>query len=1650
MLLNLPEKYLASLLPAKVVALDERGLLQAFISGYQDRLEDLRSYVKKFHALIDPAGLGDETVVLASVRSEQGLVFLRSLDVDETTPADAADLPAWVAATLAVEPEDVVSAARGSDLLRESGAPTLYLLAATVGAVLHQRIGTQDEDTTAVFVKFLQTYFDRLKIKGTAQSFAALGHLLGFDEVSVQSLWGRLSPRIANDAGDGRNNPDFSPMPEFDVRQALGLFYNPHEFRDGPFFEWTGTVSPHLSNTAFYSQVVNGFNPWVRVTVLNQTDVSVDADGTMANHPAEGAYPLTGGSPHTKAGVTIAGTPFRFEAVAEGESFNGLVVQVLEFTDTGTSADRLLRIYDRLSGIKYRTSFYDLGLAVTEETSVELFGSPTMRRNATLVANPGAAVSPYRPWSAGTTSYTLDPFDYTIRPGSPTTPVQARVQAARTDLQLDSTALLAAANQSAQVFEEVRPATRYPRSVGAGYLNSDGAGLAIYRQVEPLFAVSLASGSYGGYAIKAPQGAHQGRVEILPPGATEFVPVDAQLSVGGIVVTYTGPGFSGTHNLSTDQWQFATDVDEAVPGTVVAIIWEPTDSELVRLPEPGQASAWTRSYVGGGTATLSRNFNSFANWTVPAGYQVDLIGDNGYQVFDDVYPGQGIYANLSGQAEFGKLVSRESFDWVAGSSYSMAVMLAGNHQVGDSVVEVRFAGTSIPVARTVSAGFSLTTLTHTAATTFSGVVEIETVSGVVGAGALYTQGTLTNTTTSTVLLNEDLNRFPAPALSVTVVPANAGQQRAEDEPDGQNIESTDDVPWRRDLTLGGELVNADVYCPAADDLLRVDVSDEVAVKDQDGVEYRVYSVDSETQPPRMVQVAVPTLEGYEPGQLAVGYKGTLKSLSDVEASFWSTGSAYPDERTSGVAPYRALGGLFSTGTAHLYHVGLVHGVLVADAPAFNASHHRDGLAYWLPFNEHPEEGLQPHDRSSFATDPAVTGLSQSARVWDADHGWVLRVLANDVVSTTAHRGMVDDFAWSGWLKFSSLAAAASQAIGVDGGNRTVTSRFAATRNILRVGSLEFGISTASGTPYFGLCTGGVFSSSLRVQMTLGSAMFIGVSVSDGTAQLYKSADLATAVTAVGSGVAVVTDADDMDAITVSGGLRDTTIHDLRVWAQPKSLADFKKVHSYQPTETACLYPLALVESVNHQDKRAFKVLPNGLVVLDTPPGSVRKEAQTRVRRYDGGGRYVGSPEFNEVGLGGGDPVLPTTWLLGGRQQYLLAATGTTVSSGTYGFTGTNSAFDVALDRDSVALSPDTSAVPAVSLNPARDRIWIIGDEVSSNGSMVAPVYEVGVEAVGVNGTLVVSRTVRADYHDQPTGSISLVASGTNRVSVDTSGTAYTRTGCPSLPATPAYIYAHSLLLESVLDVMADVDEENPRWEDQNTFGMGQLPVPLAVLPGNGILSFANGAVGETLEVGVYRLRLDVGNLGTVDADFDGFSIEITIGDTILPRRVLVDLTGTNFRQWEEFEFTLDKEVVGAYSLEIAVLNAQHDVSRGTSRRLVVYGYELRCLKTQLFKVTVEATGSADPVATNLPVSTSPAGSVGAEAGGWRVAISASGAQVGWQHESKFYPDLSTLPSASLLTANTAFRREDHYVKAGEDSTSDSFTSPVVDPALEIA
>jgi hypothetical protein len=572
---NLTEDFLYQRLPEGLVALDERGLIQAVVGGYQDRVEDLRSYSKKLELLFQTSGLPEtgNNVVLVDIQSEQGKVYTRSLDIQTDTPPEGtAALTTWVLQQIGFTSTDNISNIRyGRDLLRLVDVNTLDYLAATIGAVLYQSSALTDAEQTTANQQILQTYFPRLKFKGTARSFETLGRILGFDDVKVTPLWGRLSPRVPNDIGSPSNDPDFKAIPEFQPQQAIDDFYNPLVTNDGPFYFWSGTVAPGTASTSFLTQAVNGFNPWVNAEVL------AVQYGTVTL-PSAGSYALEGGAPHKKAAVEV--NDVRFEAVAEGEYFNGIEVRVADLDGTNVA----LSILDRLSALKYRSSYFDLAITAEFDRVEDLYGSSAMKRNKDLAANPsltpdGTAVSPYRPWTGGSVTTGLVYQDFLVQSGSNSpTVVTARVQSSGTNRQLNVDELVAAGVQVVQALEEVRPATRLARRAGIGFLIRDDVGYAAYTKETVLFTTTGTSG-YAGSSAEHPIDPFYSLIafQIGTNRQTLEAVVDPLNSNGYL---YAGPSFSGSYDFSNGSYAFAH--SPAMSGTEVLALWKVPTSEVIR------------------------------------------------------------------------------------------------------------------------------------------------------------------------------------------------------------------------------------------------------------------------------------------------------------------------------------------------------------------------------------------------------------------------------------------------------------------------------------------------------------------------------------------------------------------------------------------------------------------------------------------------------------------------------------------------------------------------------------------------------------------------------------------------------------------------------------------------------------------------------------------------------------------------------------------------------------------------------------------------------------------------------------------------------------------------------------------------------------
>lgn len=583
MIQNLQEGYLYDFLPDGVLTLDEQGLIQAVVCGVQDRIEDLRSFGKNMQLFFTANNFPQtgNNAVLVDLTTAQGKAYTRSLDIQDDTPEDGtAALTAWAAAQLGVALTDVSNVRYGVDLLRLVDADVLSLLAATVGAVIYQTSMVPASEQQQETQHIVSTYFPRLQIKGTTQSFDILGRILGFDDVRVTPLWARLSSRQPYDIGAAANDPDFATKPLYQPEQSFGALYDPLKTNDGPFYAWSGTVNNGTASTQFYTEVVNGFSPFINVVVLGVTSA-----GTVIN-PANGTYVLGAsgsqsvGGPHKKAYAYSGTGSVLFEAVAEGDSFNGMVVHV---ADAGTN--KLISMMDRLSAIKYRSSYFDIGLAADMDRIEEIFGSSSAQRNKDLAADPtltadGTAVSPFRSWVSGSISTGFVSHDFTVQVGTTASMVVVpRQEASAVDRQLNMDSLVAAGVQVTQAFDEVRAATRTPRRALSGFLLKDNASYAAYGTAAVLFSTNGSALYYSGSYAYAPLPSYTAAIDVVTSNGT--VSASAEIvATNQSVYFYEVGDFAGIYNFATGTYAFV--VGSAATGTRVVARWSLASTEVIR------------------------------------------------------------------------------------------------------------------------------------------------------------------------------------------------------------------------------------------------------------------------------------------------------------------------------------------------------------------------------------------------------------------------------------------------------------------------------------------------------------------------------------------------------------------------------------------------------------------------------------------------------------------------------------------------------------------------------------------------------------------------------------------------------------------------------------------------------------------------------------------------------------------------------------------------------------------------------------------------------------------------------------------------------------------------------------------------------------
>lgn len=1632
---NLTEQFLYDRLPDAVINSDERGYIEAVVSGYQDRLEDIRAYAKKLDDFWTPGALPTSTtanVILVDLISANGKRYTRSLDIQsDTPPVGSNQLTVWASRQLDVDVDDLSSVRYGYAPLREVNVNTLSWLAATLGTLLYQTDLLPDEaDSNAAQVQLVNTWFPRLKIKGTAQSFEVLGRILGFDDVRVTPLWTRLSPRVPDDVGDPANSPDFSSYPEYFPAQEIGPFYDPFRYRDGPFFSWTGTASNGTNSTQFYTQAVTGHNPWVNVVLLGSlagTNIPAISHGTVV-HPATGSYVLANGDAYVKAYVDPAGSSIRFQALAEGADFNGLYVHV---ETAGSLA--VITVEDRLSAIKYRSSYFDLGLTADADKIEDIFGSRAATTNEDLKDNPaltvdGTAVSPYRPWISGSYAVARTNTDWVTTDGTTATMVIPRLQAdpGQGDRQLNMDAVEVAGIQVTQAFEEVRAATRLPRRSQAGILIDDEKCYAPYSNVSSLFTTASGTTVYYGSSASTPLGEYVADIKVTLPMS--------------FYVTWVG--VAGNTYYVTASYNLAPYV---VVGTVV-----PTETGQIFFYDPVIA------------------FFAFYIVEVPPAEAPPPVYTGG------IIPG-GVVAlkseiNPLNQNEYLYGVTDQTTSYVASGSYNFS-----------------------------TGSYYFNTASY-AAVQYKAYWKV----------------------TDTEVIR------PEPSIFAKVTGTVSCLCRPEDEANGLVYEMADDFPWRREVVVGGELVELDTY-QSGSELAVQEVEEATAFNDQTGVDINVFGITSPNSPehPRVVSDFRSTVPAqYKPGYLAVGYDGVLKSLSDLTADEIELvrppiGSSVGDTETD----YDVL---FEPGYA-LYHVGLAQGVLVTDLPKFFGAQHSEGLVGWFAFNEHVDDDLTVVDHSFRATPTVLSNVNYTSRQWDDERGWALN-LSNGQMVADEYRDVADAMTLGFWIK--------------------VTTAPTAETRIVDCSPL-----------YFTLRPGGIVTG--YAKEADGTATVIGIGFAGGGTWhfVYIRRDETNAVFGIGDLTTAAAESNVPGTWATGDPDTDTflyvqaydgaayAIHDLRIWNVYKTQDQMDLVRYHAPTPTLCTYRLGFLYTLDRQDKWGVRVLPSGWATPDALPAWYRRTRQGLVLRYDSMGSYQGETRFKEVGIGDHRRV-PDVYTLG-QQFVTMVAEGTApFSTGSGAMPGWNALwqvsnyagnFDVLPFSGSTAtgIVPVSTASGTISpwpnhmdqTNPFRQYVYVntlAGDavyQVSLNGNQTSTwleavpvahgriaseitvdpylaelvtngtVYETfgtgviqgtlfshpygvwyGTElanglrnTVGVYGfydpvtTTYYSKTFSGSHlftSDMPTGAYVLLSgTGSTVLAVNPNlrfavGGSYT--GTNTTP--PLYMYTSSR-------TVAQVNNAGTAWVDRTPAGQRVVtspedndvdPTPMPSIVGvnvygtylstptlgkAGVLEFTSAG---TLQPGPYQLTVVSGQVGQADTDFDGFAVDINVNDTVFQRRLLRGYGGYNFSGTDVFEFDLESGVAGNYIISFDWTNPYDDASRGTKRQLAIFSYTLKYTTTELFKVEVKASPSTSLQITPLYTDNY---NTGTTPGGWFTTINSYGTQIGWEHESDIYSSNENVtaiyPLGDTLSPLTNERRND-IIYTGTDvviSDEGSYTFP---------
>lgn len=1610
---NLIESFLYDRLPDAVINNDERGYIEAVLSGYQDRLEDLRSYAKHLDDFWVPGALPTSTtanVVLVDLVSANGKRYTRTLDIQADTPtAESSQLPVWVSRQLAVAVGDLSNVRYGYDYLRAVDVNTLSWLAATLGTLLYQTdLLADDAEVVAAQTQLVSTWFPRLKIKGTAQSFEVLGRILGFDDVRVTPLWTRLSPRVPDDIGNAANSPDFSSYPEYFPTQETGPFYDPFRYRDGPFFSWTGTASNGTNSTQFYTQTVNQRNPWISVVLLGSlagTNVPAISSGTVV-HPATGSYALANGDNYVKAYVDPEGSSVRFQALAEGADFNGLYVHV---ETTGTLA--VITIEDRLSAIKYRSSYFDLGLTADADKIEDIFGSRAATTNQDLKDNPtltvdGTAVSPYRPWISGSYAVTQTTTDWLTTAGTVATVVVPRTQAdpGQGDRQLNMDSVEVAGVQVTQALEEVRAATRLPRRSQSGILINDENCYAQYTNVTDLFTTAAGTTVYAGSSASTPTG--------------EFVADIAAILPSSFYVSWLGVA-GNTYYLSAS-YDFAPYV---AVGTVV-----PTETGQIYFYDPVVAgtAAYALDVPADEAPSPSYTTGTISGGVIPLKSEINPLNQNEYLygVTD-----QNTSYTASGSYNF----STGSY-YLATENYAGVVYQAHWHLTDTEIIRPEPVSAGTNVSCLCRPEDEDNGLVYEMADDFPWRREV-VVGGELVELDTYQSGTeldvqvLEEATAFTDQTGVDLNVFGITNVNSPAHPRMVSAFRS--------TESGEYQPAYLPVGYRGTLKSLSALTSAETELVRPPIGSSVGDTETDydvlfEPGYALYHVGLA----QGVLVAdLPKFFGAQHREGLVGWFAFNEHVDDdltvVDHSFRATPTVlanvsygsrqWDDERGWNLQlnnaqvvadEYRDVTDEMTLGfwikltsaptvetrvvdCSPLYFTLKPGGILTGYAKKTNGNATAIGIGFvgggtWHFVYIRRNATTAVFGIGDLTTAPAESNVPGTWAVGDPDADTFLYVQAYDGASYAIH----DLRIWNVYKTQDQMNLVRYHAPTPT----LCTYRLGFAYTLDRqdkwgVRVLPSGWATLDVLPaWYRRTRQGLVLRYDSMGSYHGETRFKEVGMGD----QRRVPDVYTLgqqfVTMVAEGTAPFS--------TGSGALPGWN----PLWQASNYAGNF--------------------DVLPFSGSTASGIVPVSTASGTTTPWPNHMDQTNPFRQYVYVNTLLGDAVY-EVSLSGN---ATSTWL-----EAVPVVHGRTTAeamtdpylSELLNYGTVYEAFGTGFIQGTMYSYPSGTWFGTEPARGWRETQGVYGFYDPVSASYYAKTF--------AGSNLFVS--------DLPTGAYVLLSGQGSAVLVANPdagfGQGETYTGTNTTP--PLYMYTTSR-------TMALVNSAGTAWVDRTPDGQPPVKTPddndvdptampsvigvnaygtyLAVpaLGKAGILEFDNSG---TLQPGAYQLTVVSGQIGQMDADFDGFAVDINVNDTVIQRRLLRGSAGYNFSGTDVFEFDLEDGVTGNYIISFDWTNPYDDPSRGTKRQLAIFAYALKYITTELFKVEVQAAPSTALLITPLYTDDY---NTGTTPGGWFTTINSYGTQVGWEHESDIYAANENVtaiyPLGDTLSPLTNERRND--------------------------